>query len=327
MNFSDLTTLKIGGPIEKVIPIHTDDELVLNLKSLISHTPALQVNHKSYFIIGGGSNLLVSDQGFNGIVIKNEITGIAKKDNQLTVKSGTLLQNLVDFANNAGLAGLESLAGIPGTLGGAIFGNAGAYGQTISDHLVSLKAVKCSSVTNPLHPELSSSTIDQTTVKNFFKDDCRFGYRDSIFKRNQFIILEAVFDLTPAEARILKQVSLETIKKREVKYPPGIKCPGSFFKNIPADTLSAEILNKLPKEFILYGKVSAGALLESVGARGARQGDILIAPYHANLFINQGRGTAEDFYALAKTYSQKVFDKFGIRLEPEVQLINLPPLI
>ena len=70
MNFSDLTTLKIGGPIEKVIPIHTDDELVLNLKSLISHTPALQVNHKSYLIIGGGSNLLVSDQGFNGIVIK-----------------------------------------------------------------------------------------------------------------------------------------------------------------------------------------------------------------------------------------------------------------
>ena len=320
MKFADLTTLGIGGPIKEVLPVQTEEELTLKLKSLT-------VNHKPYLVVGGGSNLLVSDQGFNGAVIKNEIRGIAKNGNQLTVKSGTVLQNLVDFANDAGLAGLENLAGIPGTLGGAIYGNAGAYGQTVSDFLVSLKAVRCSSVTNHLHPELSSSTIDQTTVKNFFKDDFLFGYRDSIFKKNQFIILEAVFELKLADSQKLKQLSLETIKKREVKYPPGIKCPRSFFKNIPANTLSAEILDKLPKEFILYGKVSAGALLESVGAKGATKGNIKIAPYHANLFINEGGGTAKDFYDLANTYCQKVLEKFGIRLEPEVQLIDLPSFI
>ncbi len=138
--------------------------------------------------------------------------------------------------------------------------------------------------------------------------------------------MEAAFSLTPADPEGLKKTSGETIKKRGVKYPPGIKCPGSFFKNIPSDSLSFEVFQKLPKEFILYGKVSAGALLESVGAKGAAKGHIKIADYHANLFINEGGGTAEDFYDLAKTYGQKVYEKYGIKLEPEVQLINLPEL-
>lgn len=320
MNFSELTTLKIGGPIKKVILIKTEEELTSNLQSLI-------FNHQSYLVIGGGSNLLVSDEGFSGAIIKNEITGIERQGNDLVVKSGTILQNLVDYANRQGLGGLENLAGIPGTVGGAIYGNAGAYGQTVSDHLISVKAFKYTSATSSLHPELGSITTGATEQKSFSRDDCRFNYRDSIFKSNKFIIIEAVFSLTHSDPETLKQTSSETIKKREVKYPPGIKCPGSFFKNIPSQTLSQEILQELPENFILYGKVSAGALLESVGAKGAKQGDILISPYHANLFINQGRGTAEDFYSLAKTYSQKVYEKHRIRLEPEVQLINLPPLI
>ena len=301
MNFSDLTTLKIGGPVKKVIVVKTTDDLIKNLTA--SPLPL-----HPYLIIGSGSNLLVSDQGFNGVILKNEILGIEKNGNNLIVKSGTVLQDLVDFANENGLAGLETLAGIPGTVGGAIFGNAGAYGQTIVDCLESVRAI------DPITYHLSRIT----------KKECQFEYRDSIFKRNDFIITEAVFSLTSSEPANLKQASLATIKKREVKYPPGIKCPGSFFKNIPQDMILPEILDKLPKKFVLFGKVSAGALLESVGAKGAKLGDIKIAPYHANLFINEGNGSAADFYHLAKTYSQKVFDRHRIRLEPEVQLINLP---
>ena len=327
MNFSDLTTLKIGGPVKEVIAVKNEPDLIRWVKQLAT-------NHKTFLVIGGGSNLLVSDEGYNGVIIKNEITGIKQQGSDLIVGSGTLLQSLVDFANEQGLAGLENLAGIPGTVGGAIYGNAGAYGQTISDHLVSVKAfnpdnsvILSEAEGSVLGATDSSQARNDKNIIKFSKDDCQFNYRDSIFKKNKFVIIQAIFSLTPSDPTKLKQTSLETIKKREVKYPPGIKCPGSFFKNIPSQTLSQEILSKLPENFILYGKVSAGALLEAVGAKGAKQGDILITPYHANLFINQGSGTANDFFALAKTYSQKVFDKFGIRLEPEVQLINLPPLI
>lgn len=303
ISFKDLTTLKIGGPIDGVLVVKTEKEITEAIKKLI-------VKDKPFLVIGSGSNLLVSDEGFNGPVIKNEIEGIERVGNNLTVKSGTILQDLADFANRNGLSGLETLAGIPGSVGGAIYGNAGAYGQTISDHLVSVKALNAVS----LHPSAIS------------KNDCEFNYRDSIFKRNKNIVLEAVFSLNPGDSKALQQTSQETIKKREVKYPPGIKCPGSFFKNIPQDSLPDEILGKVPKEFVLYGKVSAGALLEGVGAKGAREGNIHIAPYHANLFINEGGGKAKDFYNLAKIYSQKVYEKYRIRLEPEVQLINLPPL-
>lgn len=303
MNFSDLTTLKIGGPVRKVVFVKTEEDLVDSIKRRTK-------NQERFLIIGGGSNLLVSDQGFEGTVIRNEIKGLSKSGNTVTAKSGVILQDLIDFANHFGLGGLENLAGIPGTVGGAIYGNAGAYGQTISDYLISVK----------------SFDSNNLTIQQFNNQQCHFNYRDSIFKKTKAIILEAVFSLTSSDSETLKKTSTETIKKREVKYPPGIKCPGSFFKNIPAETLPIEVLNKLPKEFILYGKVSAGALLEGAGAKGAKQGNILIAPYHANLFINEGNGTAQDFYDLAKTYSQKVFEKYGIKLEPEVQLINLPAL-
>lgn len=303
MNFSDLTTLNIGGPIEEVIRVGTEQELVNNVQTA-------KTKDQPYLVIGGGSNLLVSDRGFEGLVIKNEVKGKHILRDSIIIKSGEGLQDLVDYANENGLAGLENLAGIPGTVGGAIYGNAGAYGQTISDHLVSVKVFDPSN----------------ETIKQYNSEECRFNYRDSVFKKNKNIVLEVTFTLTPASPQTLIDTSKETIKKREVKYPPGIKCPGSFFKNIPANTLTTRELSRIPQEFILYNKISAGALLEDVGAKGSVVRNIKIAPYHANLFINEGGGTAKDFYELAKIYQEKVFKKYSIKLEPEVQLINLPLL-
>lgn len=303
MNLSDLTTLKIGGPAKEVITVKTEDELisVLSDSSLITH-------HSSPLVIGSGSNLLVSDEGFDGTIIKNVITGIEQNGNKLSVKSGTILHELVDFANSHALEGLEKLAGIPGTVGGAVFGNAGAYGQTISDHLTSI------------------SVYNGQGIIKLPKNNYQFSYRESIFKRTRDIILETEFDLTPGNSKALKKESAQTLKKRLKKYPKGIKCPGSFFKNIVASTLPKEILKKIPSEKIVYGKLPAGTLLEMVGAKGDKLGRIQIAPYHANLFINRGGGTAKDFYDLAKKYADKVKQKFGITLDPEVQLINLSPL-
>ncbi len=303
MNFLELTTLQIGGPIKEFYTAETEQEL-------INYISMAEEKKLPYLVIGGGSNLLVSDEGFQGVVIKNQIKDKHILGNNIVVKSGEILQDVVNFANEKGLSGLESLAGIPGTIGGAVYGNAGAYGQTISDHLVSVKYF------NP----------NEYGEKTILKEDGSFGYRDSVFKKTKNIILEITISLSPADPEQLKQFSLEIIKKREVKYPPGIKCPGSFFKNIIASELPAKILEGIPQDRVIYGKVPAGALLELVGAKGDRLGDIEIAPYHANLFINRGKGKASDFYNLAKEYFDKVKGKFWIELEPEVQFVNLPPL-
>lgn len=303
MNFSELTTLNIGGPIKEFYKTETEQELVNYIEMAME-------KKLPYLVIGGGSNLLVSDEGFEGIVIQNATKDKHLLGNNLVVKSGEVLQTVVDYANDAGFGGLESLAGIPGTIGGAVYGNAGAYGQTISDHLISVKYFDVA-----LHE-----------IKVAHKDDCVFKYRDSLFKKTKNVILEITLSLNPAESEQLKETSLEIIKKREVKYPPGIKCPGSFFKNIIASELPSKVLEGIPAEKIVYGKIPAGTLLEMVEAKGDRLGQIEIAPYHANLFINRGGGTAKDFHALAKKYFDKVKEKFWIELEPEVQLINLPQL-
>lgn len=293
---SQVTTLGIGGPAKDFKIAKTEDELI----NLIKQT-------KQPLVIGGGSNLLVSDQGIDKLVIQNQIEGITKTVNILEVKTGTILQHLVDYSVRNGLSGIEKLTGIPGSLGGAVFGNAGAFGQTISDCIKEVKA------------------FDGEKIVSLDKDECEFSYRDSVFKKNVWTILEIKFKLITDDPVKLLSTSNEVLQKRLIKYPPGIKCPGSFFKNIVADTLPKEIIEKIPPEMIVYDKLPAGSLLEAVGAKGQAQDGIEIAPYHANLFINKGGGKATDFYILAKKYAGKVKEKFGITLEPEVQLINLPP--
>lgn len=300
--FSELTTLKIGGEIKAFIEVNSPDELVDMLKFITKkNTP--------FLIIGGGSNLLVSDEGVELLVIKNNVTGITQNDNRLTVQSGTVLQDLVNYTIEHGLSGLHKMTGIPGTVGGAIYGNAGAYGQTISNHITSVKF------------------FDGESVRQFSKDECGFDYRFSSFKKDKsLIILEAEFELPNDDSERLKQESDDILETRLKRYPKGIMCPGSFFKNVVADTLTPQQLAKAPQEKIVYSKLPAGVLLEEVGAKGDSFKGITIAPYHANLFINTGSGTAENFYKLAKKYFEKVKEKYGIELEPEVQLINLPPL-
>lgn len=295
---SKLTTLQIGGPAKKFVSVSSEKELIETLKFA-------KKQNMAYLVIGSGGNLLVSDEGFDGLIIKNQISVIDGDGSSIRVKSGTLLKNLVEYSIQKGLAGLQNLSGIPGTVGGAIYGNAGAYGQSISDHIVNVVLIN-SSVT---------------------KEACHFNYRDSIFKKTHEIILEVTFQLEPGDPETLKKEAEEVLSKRQVKYPPGIKCPGSFFKNLIVSELPPDVLKNIAPEKIVFGKIPAGALLEEVGAKGQSVNGIEISPNHANLFINKDGGTAKAFYTLAKTYALKVKEKFGIRLEPEVQLINLPPLI
>lgn len=301
---SKLTTLNIGGPA-KYLYIATTKQDLLNILSFATS------ENLPYIVIGGGSNLLASDQGFNGLVIKNEVSGISLAGGRLarlTVQAGTPLQRLVDYTINHSLSGMQRLTDIPGTVAGAIFGNAGAYGQTISEYIVEVECWYNGQITT------------------LTKEQCQFEYRDSVFKKNKRIILEVKFKLPKGNPVELKKEEQETLAKRRVKYQPGIKCPGSFFKNLFTEEIPEEALNRLPSRQDTYGKTPAYIFLEQLGAKGDRLGNIQIAPYHANLFINLGGGKASDFWQLANKWYKKVKEVYGVSLEPEVQLINLPTL-
>lgn len=294
--FSSLTTLGIGGPARLFIEANNEEGL--------KQAANLAKKHAILFIIiSGGSNLLVNDDGYNGLVIKVNIAGIKQEDGAVRVMAGTNLGEFVDFCNSHGLSGLEKLTGIPGSVGGAICGNAGAYGQTISDKLIRVRVFN--------------------REKDYWltKKGCKFDYRESGFKEKKgLIILEAEFKTDEGNPETLQKISQETVKKRQEKYLPGTKCPGSFFKNVLLEKLPKHLQNEMPKDY--YGKVPAWYFLEKVGAKGQKRGGIKIADYHANLFINEGGGKASDFFKLAKEYKNKVKEKFGVDLEPEVQLIG-----
>jgi len=292
------TTLKMGGPAKYFMEAKQQ-------RRLLDAVRLAKSQNIQFMVIGDGSNLLVSKRGFEGLIIKNSVTSIKSKGKVVTVEMGTKLQALVDYTIKKGLAGMQSLAGIPGTVGGAIYGNAGAYGQTISDCLVKLKV------------------FDGKKTLWFSKKACKFSYRESFFKNSHYVLLEAKFKFPNKQHQTtLKKQAKEILGARAKKYPKGIYCPGSFFKNFPIEKISKKKLNSIPPDRIVFGKLPAGYLLEVVGAKGAKRGKIKIADYHANLFINIGGGIPQDFYGLAKFYQRKVMQKFGITLEPEVQLVG-----
>lgn len=304
VSFTTLTTVKIGGPAKAYLE-------VASLTELTEVTSFCALHSVPFFILGGGSNLLVADNGLDALVIKIGIKGILK-DNQglLKVSAGTVLQDLIDFSIKNSLSGLHKMTGIPGTVGGAIYGNAGAYGQMIGNHVMAVVAFdpKTGQVINLTHQE------------------CGFEYRDSSFKRNGLIIIEALFDLPKGDTQTLVSESAQCLTLRQIKYKPGTLCPGSFFKNLFTKDIPKSALAKLPPRKDTFGKTPAFVFIEALGLKGRQIGQIKIAPYHGNLFINSGGGQAKDFWQLAKECFDKTKEGFGVVLEPEVQLVNLPTL-
>jgi UDP-N-acetylmuramate dehydrogenase len=299
-----LTTLGIGGNARFFVEVYTTE----NLKQAI-----ISANEKKlpWIVIGGGSNLLVSDKGYPGLVIKNNLQGITFEQEKIKIQAGTSLQELVDFTIENELDGMSTMTGIPGSVGGAIYGSAGAYGDNIRDFLLEI------------------SYLDGEEIKTLTKDQFETGYRDSFFKHHKsLVILSAVFGgFQKGNKEEMQKECEQIMQKRNAKYPPEQKCPGSFFKNVIASELSNEQLKNIPPDKIIFGKIPAGYLLESVGAKGAKRGQIAVAENHANTFINLGEGSAEDFYQLSLDLAKKVYQKFSIKLEPEVQFINLAPFI
>ena len=291
---SALSTFGIGGNAKIVYQPENRQELLEILEYL-------HQQKTSFGIIAGGSNIIFPDQGINYPLIQIKSGVIVRKKAAVIADAGVRLSDLVDFYLNKNLAGLEKFSGIPGSVGGAVVGNAGAYGESIGDYIIKVEVWQ------------------NGQVRFLARQMCKFSYRHSIFKEKPFIVLRVELKAAPADGLELKKISEEIIRLRELKYKSGLKCPGSFFKNIPVADASASLLSKIDHSVIKGGKNPAGYLLESVGAKRIRIGGIKVADYHGNLFINDGKGTFADVKKLAKILKERVKRKYGITLEEEIR--------
>lgn len=289
-----LSTFKIGGKAKYFCEARNDEELF----EAVARAKELGVSYK---IIAGGSNVVFPDRTLNCLLIRIKSNRIEISDRMIIADAGAELMRAVDLAVGHGLRGLETLSGIPGTIGGAIVGNAGAYGHSISEVVDNVE-------------------IWDGKQKRWLKNkDCGFQYRESIFKKGPYVILRAALKFKKGNPKELKRISRDIIEARLKKYKPGLRCPGSFFKNVRVKDVSKKSLKLIDRSKVIEGKIPAGYLLEEVGAKGVRCGGIRIADFHGNLFINDGSAKAADVRKLARILKNRVRGKFGIELGEEVR--------
>ena len=274
------TTFKIGGPADVFFRAKKIEDLV----NAVLMASELKI---PYFILGGGSNILISDEGFKGLVIRNECRKVDVVGNKIVCQSGAWLDDLVSTAGDNSLTGLEFCAGIPGTVGGAVYGNAGAYGKSIGEFLK--EAVI-------LTADGKIEIVDQ----NYFG----FDYRYSHLKRKKDILLSAEFELKKGDNKKIKKEMQRILAERKKKLPNKEGSAGCFFKNVKSENLSA------------------GFLLDRIGAKQLNVGEAAVFSKHANIIINRGNAKAKDVKKLARILKDRVKDKFGIGLQQEVIYIS-----
>jgi UDP-N-acetylmuramate dehydrogenase len=258
-----------------------------------------------FYFLGDGSNVIVSDAGYRGLVLRYEADAVELRDGRVYADVGTPLQALVDFSISQNLQGIHTLERIPGSVGGAVYGNAGAYGRSMHESVSRVRF------------------LDGETVREFDNPGCEFEYRESIFKRRKdWIVLSCALELESGDGAELAKEAAHIRAIRDEKFPPTMRCAGSIFKNLYFERLPAAAQELVPDAAVRGGKVASAFFLEKVGAKGMRQGGIEIAPYHANVIYNAGGGTAADLRSLIAELKRRVRDQFGFEVEEEVQYVG-----
>ena len=291
------TRFEVGGPARVLADAATEPALIEALRGI-------RESGESYTVMGGGTNLVAADQGYAGVVLRYTNATLEFAGDTIRVAAGTVLQDLVDASIARGLKGLETMTGIPGWVGGAVYGNAGAYGHSIHERITSVRFLE-----NECVHEIGAAA-------------CKFAYRESLFKRRKDrIVLSATLRLESADAEELRAIAAGILKIRNEKYPPTMRCAGSIFKNLLWGDLPEAVRALVPSAVVREGKVPAAYFLEQAGAKGMQQGGVRVAEYHANLIYNQGGGTAQEVVALIAELKRRVQDRFGLNLEEEVQFL------
>lgn len=293
---SQYTRFGIGGPAKWLVDAPSEQALMQALDA---------ARGMPHLVIGGGTNLVVSDAGYPGLVLRYTAAGIRPRPDGIHVDAGAVLQDLVNASIEQGFDGLHTMTGIPGWVGAAIYGNAGAYGHSISEFAAEVRF------------------FDGRGVRSFDNAGCEFAYRESIFKRHkEWIVLSAELKLPKGNRAALAAKADEILNVRNAKYPPTMKCAGSIFKNLLLRDLSEHVRARVPANVVREGKVPSAWFLEQAGVKGLRRGDIEVAPYHANLIYNIGAGTSTDLRWVIAETKRRVQERFGLMLEEEVQYVG-----
>ena len=297
---------KIGGPASYFLEISTKEEL---LGGLIEWEKIGL--GKKIFILGKGTNVLISDEGFDGLVIHNNIQGLEKRGEDVVVGAGVLVSDLLDFCIENSLSGFEWAGGLPGTIGGAVRGNAGAFGGETKD------SVK----------EVFSFNLQSKTQVARRNKDCNFNYRFSIFKSREGlneIITSVILKLKFREKELIRQSIQEKIDYRKAKHPLESPNIGSIFKNIPFDSLSPQLKVDW-REYIKndpFPVVPVAKVIFLSGLKGRKKGNAQISEKHTNFIVNLGNASSKDVKGLIEEVKQTVNEKFGVILEEEVMYLE-----
>lgn len=304
ISLAQYTTFKIGGAARYFF-------IAKNAEDVKDAVKAAHDTDTPIYIFGNGSKLLVSDEGFNGLVIKIQNMDIKIDGEVITCAAGVNVFQVVQRSVNAGLTGLEFLTGIPATVGGAVCGNAGAFGSSIANVVEKVEA----------------ADYNTGEVKWMSNKECQFGYRDSIFKREKYVIINAVVGCKTGNTEESKKKIAEILALRNQKHPLGHPNIGSIFKNVLIKGNEA-LFEKLAKSygeiesFRSKGSIPAGWFIEECGLKGKEVGGAKISEKHANFIINFNHAKARDVMILVSMIKEKVRVKFGIQLVEEMRYVG-----
>jgi UDP-N-acetylmuramate dehydrogenase len=298
-----LTSLEIGGPARFFIQVETVAELREAL--LFAQRELLP-----FAILGGGSNLLVSDHGYDGVVIRMRLPKVTVSGERVTAEAGVDLTALVHQTAQWGLSGMESLAGIPGFVGGAVRGNAGAYGSCIGEVTETVQA-------------LHAGTLELLVLE---REACNFSYRDSRFKREPDLIVVSVdLVLRRGDPEQISSKVAATIAKRTARNLQCDRSVGSFFMNpVVADPELVRSFESEQQVVCREGRIPAGWLIDRAGLRNRRVGGAMVSARHANYLINTGSASAEEMLRLARLIKSEVREAMGVELREEVSSLGFP---
>lgn len=274
------TTFRIGGPADFYLCPHSTEEVQKILQ-------ICKENRIDFFILGNGSNLLVSDKGYRGAVIQlwKNFSDISTDGMTITVRAGALLSKVASEALKAELTGMEFASGIPGTIGGAVVMNAGAYGGEMKDIVKEVTVL-----------------TKKGEVLTFSRSEMKFGYRTSIVKEKGYVVLSVVLQLKKGEKEEIRKVMADLKERRVSKQPLDMPSAGSTFKR--------------PEGYF------AGKLIMDAELRGFSVGGAQVSEKHCGFVINKGNATAEDVLGLIKEVQKRVQERFGVVLEPEVKFLG-----
>ncbi len=293
--FSKLTTFAVGGSAQRLVSV-TDTQKLVALLSYLSEKGI------SYFILGGGSNLLMPDNDIEGVTIKVQTTKIELIGNTIIAEAGAQLGAVLNLSCKNSLTGLEWTIGVPGTVGGAVRGNAGAMGLDVARSISKVEIWR------------NGEIIEVAT------NDCQFGYRESLFKFNKDVVLRTWFELQPGDKKEIMEKVQGYMKHRTGRYPHHPSA-GSFFKNIKLAKWPGNI-KELPELFQQRGTVPVGWVMEQLDLKGLTIGGAKVSEEHGNFIVNYNEAKQADVLKIVDIMKEKAYNKFKVELEIEVEIIQ-----